>query len=269
MPPTPPPRSRSWCFTWNNYGVDWAEKLQQACALTGVGKWVYQQEVCPTTGTPHIQGVIQFAAQKTSTAWQPTWTQTLGVAIHYEVCRDFKSSCVYCSKADSAVGSTVTNIPRYARKQPVDRWNAAIAPQWQKDLIAVCEGERHPRKVYWYWSKDGGKGKSLLARHLVLTRPGTLLMSGSPKDIKYGIAAAMARGEEPETIIWDLPRSQTVPAFGGLEEVKNGTFYSSKYESGMVKMSDSPHVIVLSNYAPDQSQLSADRWVVVEIDGDE
>lgn len=59
-----PPRSRSWVFTWSNYPVNYSATLNAAGSLY----WLVGLEVAPTTGTPHLQGLIYFknAASKTA-----------------------------------------------------------------------------------------------------------------------------------------------------------------------------------------------------------
>jgi hypothetical protein len=49
-----------------------------------------------------------------------------------------------------------------------------------------------------------------------------------------------------------------------MENVKDGLFFSTKYESGMVRYNP-PHVIVFANVPPDVTKMSADRWVIKEI----
>jgi len=56
-------------------------------------------------------------------------------------------------------------------------------------------------------------------------------------------------------------------SYEALEEIKDGLFFSGKYESGMVCINP-PHVVVLCNFAPDESKLSKDRWVIKNIDHD-
>lgn len=50
-------RNRALCWTWFNYPEDWKDKLN---AIKGVKYVVGGEELCPTTGTPHIQGYIEF-----------------------------------------------------------------------------------------------------------------------------------------------------------------------------------------------------------------
>ena len=43
--------------------------------------------------------------------------------------------------------------------------------------------------------------------------------------------------------------------------------FSCKYESTM-KMHDTPHVVVFSNWAPDKTRLSQDRWDITDMTDD-
>ena len=50
-----------------------------------------------------------------------------------------------------------------------------------------------------------------------------------------------------------------------MEEIKDGLIYSGKYEGGFANI-EHPHVIVVSNFAPELSKLSEDRWNILKID---
>lgn len=67
------------------------------------------------------------------------------------------------------------------------------------------------------------------------------------------------------TIIIDLSRSMEdhVP-YEAIEDIKNGIFFSGKYESKMI-VRNNPIVIIFANFEPDTSKLSKDRWVITKI----
>ncbi len=260
------PRSKSWVFTWNNYTEDYEDLMKTALAAVGANKFVWQREE-GEEGTPHIQGCVQFTSQKTSTAWQPRFNSALGAILHYEVCRKWKESCRYCSKEDTAVGGSFSNMPLYVRVPPMDLFDLSVAPQWQKDILDLVTAPPNNRAIYWVWEPVGGVGKTTLARHLAIKYPVSkpkpvLVMSGKAGDMQFALAKLAEGGIEPRMIIWDLPRSRTVPDFAGLEEIKNGLFFSTKYESGQVLLKVFPHIVVFSNHPPDLERMSADRWVV-------
>lgn len=49
----------NWCFCVNNYGPCDELALQRMCLDEDVKYMVYGYEICPTTGTPHLQGHMQ------------------------------------------------------------------------------------------------------------------------------------------------------------------------------------------------------------------
>ena len=50
-----------------------------------------------------------------------------------------------------------------------------------------------------------------------------------------------------------------------IEGIKDGCFFSAKYEAGMC-VYNPPHVMVFANKAPELTMLSSDRWVVKCLD---
>lgn len=90
-------------------------------------------------------------------------------------------------------------------------------------------------------------------------------MNGKSADIQCGIAKHINDGKELKVAIFGYPRTaENFVSYAALEVVKDGIFYNTKYESGMV-MYNVPHVVVLANFPPDQTKLSADRWVIKDI----
>ena len=65
----------------------------------------------------------------------------------------------------------------------------------------------------------------------------------------------------------DLARdSHDYVNYGALEQLKNGLVYNTKYESGM-RMFDTPHVVVFSNFPPDETKISPDRVKLTTLGG--
>jgi len=60
----PSPKSRKFCFTWNNYPADHGDVL----AAFGCRYYCYGYEEAPTTGTEHLQGFLYFDNQKSIAA---------------------------------------------------------------------------------------------------------------------------------------------------------------------------------------------------------
>jgi hypothetical protein len=70
-----------------------------------------------------------------------------------------------------------------------------------------------------------------------------------------------------KNIIFDLSQTQEEKldgVFMCIENFKNGRIFSPKYESH-TKTFIKPRVFVFSNFHPDQSMLSVDRWDIVDL----
>ncbi len=83
-------KKRLWCFTWNNYTDSDVESVKNwKCTWLLFGK-----EVAPTTGTPHLQGVVYWPNARVIGG-----LKKLGAAIHWTACNGTADqNAVYCSK---------------------------------------------------------------------------------------------------------------------------------------------------------------------------
>jgi len=85
-------RSRSFCFTWNNYPDDHADVVERL----GTRYHCYGYETCPTTGTEHLQGFVYFDMPKSFTAVR---RGLLGS--HVSIAKgSVAQNITYCSKED-------------------------------------------------------------------------------------------------------------------------------------------------------------------------
>jgi hypothetical protein len=132
-------------------------------------------------------------------------------------------------------------------------------------ILKTISKPANDRIIHWLWSKKGGVGKSMFSKYLCIKHD-ALILSGKTKDMFYGIVSYdNDRGYAPETIIIDLSRtSYDFANYDAIESIKNGLFFSSKYESNMYIM-NSPHVFVFANREPDLEAMSKDRWDIMEL----
>lgn len=247
------PRARRWAFTLNNPTPEEIESIDTLDTKI----LVYQTEA-GEEGTTHLQGCIEFAnARAFSTLHR------FNERIHWEKCRNWKALLEYCQKEESRIdGPTM----RRGLPDPVkDFYMIEHEQPWQRDIIALVQTEPDTRAIYWYWESTGATGKTTLARHLCL-KYNAICLSGKAADMKY---AVMQMERKPEIIIMDFSRSQEeFISYQGIEEIKNGMFFNTKYESGMC-IFNPPHVIIFANFPPREVMLSADRWNIVDISGGE
>jgi len=254
---------RNWFLTENNYVKD--NSITRILGITGLIRYQIQEEICPTTGTPHLQGVTVFRYPK---KWS-TLDNHCNHKVVWKPCRSIFRARIYCSKERTRAPNgqqwskgfeeNITEI-----KDPIE---GKQLYDWQKKVIEIVAGPVDDRKIYWYWSNKGGIGKSALVKHICMVY-GASVSGGNAGDAHYAISQMVKAKKPIPCIIFDIPRaSRNEVTYSGIEGIKNGLFFSSKYESGMV-MFNSPHVIVMANQEPDWGMMSRDRWVVQCLDNE-
>ena len=240
-----------WCFTLNNYTM---KDVEDISSNSSIKSYIFQEEEGEEK-TPHLQGYVCF---KKKLRPKGLFTDR----IHWEKCRNVKASIAYCQKGEGRIGE-VYHSPDIRIIKPLklitpDKW-------WQAHILTLIDGEPSDRDIYWFWEPDGGMGKSAFCKYLCVKHHG-LILSGKASDMKYGIIKYIEKhGVYPELVIFDVPRSSLeFISYQGMEEVKNGLFFSSKYESDMV-IGNPPHLLVFANSEPDYCKLSEDRWQVCRL----
>jgi len=90
-------RSRDWCFTINNYQNLAPGVLATLKEKMSAGKyWILGKEVCPTTGTPHLQGFFWLENART---WSAIRRMLAPTGAWFKKCRGTAwQNFVYCSK---------------------------------------------------------------------------------------------------------------------------------------------------------------------------
>ena len=91
--------AKNWCWTWNNYPLNYKRLLQDALQDLADNGYVYTylvcgQETAPTTGTPHLQGFVCFNKAVPFNTLRLAWTADFSVARHLQ------NSIDYCMKGE-------------------------------------------------------------------------------------------------------------------------------------------------------------------------
>lgn len=129
--------------------------------------------------------------------------------------------------------------------------------EWQKKLLSELDGPVVPRKIRWYVDTVGNTGKSTFTKYLVYHRK-AMTCGGELKDIAF--AVSQMKPQEKPIFIFDLCRAQgNRLSYASLESLANGLFFSPKYESTQY-IGPRPHIVIFSNFHPDETKLSEDRW---------
>ena len=158
--------------------------------------------------------------------------------------------------------------PRDYSPQAYKFWKNFKLRDWQAELVPMLtKKEVDLREIIYIYDSQGNKGKTILAEYLHIYHA-AIITGGKPKDMYH----AIARWEEitskyPAVIVVDICRSETQQDFAGIESIKNGLFFSGKYESAMLHSVRKPNIIVFSNFPPLHQNLSSDRWKIGKIVG--
>lgn len=249
-------QSRYWCFTWNNYDLEESEQNEIYFQKHGF-LYVMGFEV-GESGTPHIQGYLEH--EKRFRPSELKFEKTKWNSIHWEKRKGSRQEAgTYCMKDGNY--KTNMNLPRPVVLMTRDRMRPeqlAIA-----DKFKEREDPLFGRNIHWYWEETGNWGKSVLKLYMV-DQMGAIEVGGGAKDTFCGIAAALEKRDVP-IVIFDIPRaSSEYVSYQAIEKIKDGCFFSPKYESGMVRF-NKPHIICFANERPQEEKMSLDRWRICHL----
>jgi len=238
--------SKCWCFTVNNWTEDQKSELSR---IFRGSRWIMGEEV-GESGTPHLQGYVKF-----SKAVRPL-EHVKVKGVHWEKARgSVDQNIEYCSKDNKAAGNLI--------KRPLPEIKIS---GWQLMVDIRLDNEPDNRTILWIWSGRGGKGKSHYVRYLAQYRD-AFVCGGKAGDILFGIIKYVEEeGVAPKIVVLDCPRANLdFMNYGALEQVKNGLWFSGKYESKMY-IGPYMHVMVFCNCEPDYTKISRDRIVEICVD---
>jgi len=250
-------------FTWNNPDRTPAEFLNMARRY-GAKKIVFQLERGEKCGTPHYQGWVYFGNAR----YMGAVCNGLGGKLNLRIPDNDFAVQTYCQKERTAEdGPWGYGIPGISSQTTPLKVIKDLYP-WQKEVMDIITRDPDDRTIYWFWDGEGCKGKTALSKYICAEyRDSALYLQGKTTDAKFGVANFVKeKGRYPEIVIFGFPRGkEQYVSYDAMESIKDGIFFSGKYESGMV-LGNSPHLIVMANFPPDYSQLSTDRWVVRRLD---
>lgn len=252
-------RARNWFFTLNNYTAERPAQLARQFELANI-QFLFQEEQ-GESGTPHLQGVACFQS-----GCRFSTVKNLLPRAHWEVCRSKTHALAYCMKAKTRVGEIYTNItnlpePEVPIRDPLAGKDLYL---WQQKLATLLCQSPPDRLVYWIWDERGNTGKTSFAFSMCLNhRKTAIYVSGKAVDAKYAVVNCKTK---PIHIFYGIQRSQEgYVSYSAIEQLKDGFFFSGKYEAGMY-LSNPPWVVIFANFAPNLAKLSSDRWRVYMID---
>lgn len=197
-------------------------------------------------GYRHYQGVFSLKIKHR----MPEVKNMIARNVHLEPCGNWWASIAYCSKSETRIDG-----PWDEKKRPIKLIEKLR--DWQKDLESELMKEPDDRKIIWYYDEEGGMGKTQFSKYMASKHGAVIITSGKVADIAYIIKQNI-----PKIIIFNISRtSEDYFNYQALENVKDGLITSTKYDSSTL-IFDSPHVVVMSNFMPNENALSKDRWEI-------
>ncbi len=251
----------SFVFTLNNYSeLDWKRFLGSNGSMVPTLCLQEEKESCP-----HLQGFGKFKGKKRPMQF---WKKVLGHdRTHFEKMKgSLAENVAYCTDPEKRLpGGRV-----YTRgcPEPIVKMTRELCTEQQlaiADKYIEPEDPLFGRYIDWYYEVEGKWGKSITALYMIDQMKATEV-SGCKKDVTCGIAKLVEKNENcPPIVICDIPRDgEKYVSYAGLEKIKDGKFFSEKYESGMCRF-NKPHIVCFANSPPEYGRMSMDRWRVYNV----
>jgi hypothetical protein len=268
----PPPSKDSQGKYWKaNYHLRDDESFESVFKLIEVcvdeiecAQYFFGEEHGKSGNTRHIEGGFVTRGDRVRWSKIQSCFEKAGIRMSYLA----KSKKAWLSKniayafkeGNSYIKSDNVSIPEVLVKMTKD-----LLRPGQLEIADMFREREHPlwgRKIFWFWEPKGNWGKSVLVTYMI-DQMEAMEVSGKGADVLCGISSFIEKNERcPPIVVYDVPRSTSeYVSYQSIEKIKDGKFFSGKYESGMVRY-NKPHVIVFANCRPDLEKLSADRWVV-------
>jgi len=238
-----------WTFTWNNYIQTDIEPFETYLKNSS-RKYIFQEEKSES-GTIHLQGYLELSKKE-----RLSKLKKFNDKIHWEKCRNIEASIQYCQKEETRNGQ----IFKFGFPKEVKVYEPNLP--WQLELLGRVSNDR---EIEWIYDPIGNTGKTCFAKYLFIKKKWPYFIGGKGNDILHILTTYVMEKGEPEVILFDFPRSlEGRISYAAIESIKNGIWSSGKYEGTCVAI-NCPRIIILSNWLPDRSELSADRWWIREI----
>lgn len=211
----------------------------------------FQLEVGKDGGYVHYQGCFSL---KTKHRLNETKNLLGFHNVHLEPIRNWYASIRYCTKLESRLQGPWNHSSSFIR-------TIVELRDWQQIVYDLLHETPDDRTIYWIYDHTGNKGKTAFCKYVAIKLGATILGNAGYKDIAFAI-------NDPKIVIFNFTRSiEGMVNYSAIESIKDGLVFSAKYES-KTKVFNSPHVIIFANFEPNKAMMSADRWVIYNLDGE-
>lgn len=292
-------RSRNWCFT--SYAVNDRKWMDD----TNIRYYKYGEEICPTTKKLHLQGWMQLKVQK-DLNWIKKLNSTDHFEICSGSIDDnekyvAKNGIIFSKGAIKVMGQRVDlddvvdkikdgTYSKFSTSYIKYGGNIEKLVQLKKDedgfliskknfddnfvvdgifkslprqnkWLSILNGQDN-RQILWIFDISGSIGKSTFSDYLEFYHNAISLTNSASRDIAHAY-------DRQSIVAFDFERSVDEKInYGVIENLKNGKIFSSKYDSKSKRFTK-PKIIVFSNFAPDTSKLTTNRWHILIYENNE
>lgn len=206
-------------------------------------KYCSKQDTDPT-----IWG--QWTTQGQRTDWEEIYQMIKDDSTNVEIQERYPAQYAHGYKGIDKMRSNLT-LERNKQKL-IESFEKVELKEWQRDAIHTLFNQGD-RTVDWYVDYKGNQGKTWLAKYLIAKYNAMYVQGGKMNDIAYAY-------QYHPVVVFDFTRDkQDIVNYSVIESFKNGLIFSGKYES-VTKQFDPCKVICFSNWDPDETKLSEDRW---------
>lgn len=297
-------QSKHWCFTHFNYTPDDVRAYTALGNSSATEYIVFGREICPETGTPHLQGFVTFSSRqrfrqvKTKLPGNPNIRAADGTPLQAATyCKkdnnfteigevpvepghrsDIDSFVAWCRERTSVppAHEVIRAFPALAVSRGIDRLMPIV--EAHVNWAPLVTGQ--PVLRGWQDELFGKLEEPASDRTIdfYVDNDGgagktffcQYCLDRLPKTqyLTVGKAGDLAHmiDESNRVFLFDAARSQMeFLQYQVLEMLKNRLVFSPKYASRMKRLAVVPHVIVFCNEHPNESKLSADRVNVVDL----
>lgn len=242
--------AKYWCSTIFNHSLDEMKILFQE----HVEKAILAKETCPSTGRPHLQCYFHFKK-----AIRPI-EKFPDLKCHWEKCRGNEhQNEKYCMKE----GNAMLKLGTFASDFKIRRSDLRPSQLRIVDELLEPVDAKFNRELKWYWENSGGYGKTITYTYLIDNHK-CVMTGGSEADMLRAVSVYIEKDGYPEIIVVNQTYSKDLISYNGLESLLDGVFFSSKYDSAMVRFPRC-RVAVFANHPPDEDKLGANRIDVQEL----
>lgn len=239
--------------------LDHSKDLLEGWLKCNCKAWVFQLE--DTENNLHYQGYINVNDKiRAKTLAKQMNDEFFGIEIRPASNAGKRDLQKYCMKTDSRIDG-----PWADRKIYMGADLPTVLLPWQKKLETYLAGPVNPRELIWIYDPEGNSGKSAFCKYMSFHHGACKLTYGNSGDLLN----LVSKKRGMKAYLFDLTRTKpalfsSADLYSAMEDVKNGHFVNTKYETEEVLM-DQPHVVIFSNQQPDCGCVSEDRWTMVTI----